>query len=305
MAGEHHEPDGIAESIEELLRTGLLLGSQLAQRRIRAREQALRDAARDSLDHARAECDHQRLERQQALAQLEGVFGSSWWNHASADDIRRAWTIARSYEHEDPRGARGVWQIADELRDRYGLDPFEIDPAALGTRTELEHRTPLSDEELARYDRDLARLRAQLATDQAVLPDGVAQDPLRQREAEIDEIRDLIAEERARTTSAPGHETAEQRRRRETRELGDVALAGAGGESLAAPGYDTRERRALLAERLAALDIDAEAVHAAALADAANAQPPEMAAGAEPQPAPRARVSSQARRGRRQARRPR
>jgi len=33
----------------------------------------------------------------------------------------------------------------------------------------------------------------------------------------LDEIRDLIAEERARTTSAPGHETAEQRRRRETR----------------------------------------------------------------------------------------
>ena len=72
---------------------------------------------------------------------------------------------------------------------------------------------------------------------------------------------------------------------------------------LAAPGYDTRERRALLAERLAALDVDAEAVRAAVLADAANAQPPEMAAAAEPQPAPRARVSSQARRGRRQARR--
>jgi len=27
MAGEHHEPDGIAEQIEDLLRSGLLLGS--------------------------------------------------------------------------------------------------------------------------------------------------------------------------------------------------------------------------------------------------------------------------------------
>ena len=61
MAGEHHEPDGIAESIEDLLRSGLLLGTRLAERRVRAREQALRDAARDSLEHARAERDRQRL----------------------------------------------------------------------------------------------------------------------------------------------------------------------------------------------------------------------------------------------------
>ena len=181
MAGEHHEPDGIAESIEDLLRTGLLLGARLAERRVRVREQALRDAARDSLEHARAERDRQRLERQQTLAQLEGVFSGSWWEHASAEDIRHAWTIARSYQHEDARAARGVWQIADELNARYGLDAFEIDPAALGTRTELEQRTSLTDEELARYDRELARLRAQLSTDEAVSQDGVAaEDPLRQ-----------------------------------------------------------------------------------------------------------------------------
>ena len=44
--------------------------------------------------------------------------------------------------------------------------------------------------------------------------DGVAdQHPLRQREAEIDEIRGLIADERARASStASGEETAEQRR---------------------------------------------------------------------------------------------
>ena len=231
---------------------------------MRARQRALRDAARDSLEQARGERDRQRLERQHALAQLEGVFSGAWWEHASAENIRRAWTIARSYDHEDARAARGVWQIADELQARYGLDPFEIDPTALGTRTELEQRTPLTDDELARYDRELARLRAQLATDEAVSQDGVAQDPLRQREAEIDEIRGLIAEERARTsTTAPSEETADQHRRREARELGEVALAVAGADSATAPGYDTRERRALLAERLAALDVGPEAVRAA------------------------------------------
>ena len=267
MAGEHHEPDGIAESVEDLLRSGLLLGTRLAERRIRAREQALRDAARDSLDRAQTERDRQRLEREQALAQLQGVFSDSWWEHASAEDIRRAWTIARPYQHEDAHAARGVWQIADQLPARYGLDPFEIDPAALGTQTELESRAPLTGEELPRCDRQLARLRGQLDADERAPDDGLAEQHLRARRAEIDEIRDLIAAERGRTIS----ETPEQR----------------------------------LAERLATLDLDAEAVRTAVLADAANAQPPETAAASEPRPTPRARVSSQARRGRRQARRPR
>ena len=70
----------------------------------------------------------------------------------------------------------------------------------------------------------------------------------------------------------------------------------------AEPAYDTRARRQLLAERLAALGVDAEAVDATVLADAANAQPPQMAAASARRGAPRARVSSQAR-GRRQPRR--
>jgi hypothetical protein len=304
MTGEHHEPDGIPEAIEDLLRSGLLLGTRLAERHARAREQALRDAARHSLEQAREERTRQEAQRQQALSRLEGVFSSTWWEHASAEDIRAAWTAARSYQHEDPRAARGVWRIADELKDRYGLDAFQVDPAALGTRAELEQRTPITDHELVRYDRELARLHAQLEAEQRAARDGSAAEQLRQRQAEIDEIRELIAEERARTADEPRGETEmpEQRRGREARELGDVALI-AGTEPHDISGYDTRERRAVLAERLAALDLDAEAVHAAVLADAANAQPPEMAAGTPPRTAPRARAASQARRGRRQARR--
>ena len=304
MAGEHHEPDGITEAIEDLLRSGLLLGSRLAERHVRAREQALRDAARHSLEQAHEQRTRQEVERQQALSRLEGVFSSSWWEHASGEDVRGAWTAARSYQHEDPQAARGVWRIADELKDRYGLDAFHVDPAALGTRAELEPRTPITDHELVRYDRELARLRAQLYVDERVPHDGLADEQLRQRQAEIDELRDLIADERARISSAPGEDakTPARRRGREARELADVALL-TGPESRDVTEYDTRERRALLAERLAALDLDAEAIRAAVLADAANAQPPETAANAASRVPPRARVASQARRGRRHARR--
>ena len=174
MAVEHHESDGIGEATEELLRTGLLLGAQLAQRHARAREQALHEAARDSLGQARAEQQRQQAQRQQALAGLEGVFSGSWWEHAGAEDIRDAWTTARSYQHEDAHAARGVWRIADELKQRYGVDAFQTDPAALGTRPELERRTPLTSEDLARYDRELARIRAQLDGDERVPHDDLA-----------------------------------------------------------------------------------------------------------------------------------
>ena len=306
MAGEHHEPDGIAEAIDELVRTGLLLGTRLAERQARAREQALRDAARRSLEDARAEQASQHAARRQAMAQLEGVFNGAWWDRASAEDIRRAWTTARSYQHEDPRAARGVWTIADELRARHGLDAFQIDPAALGTRAELERRTPVTPEELDHYARHLARLRAQLDTDTHPPDQRPAGEDLEARRADLDELRELVAEERTRLAEETADaESPEQRRGREQHELErDLALAGGPDERRDAPGYDTRERRTLLAERLAGLDVDPEAVQATVLADAANAHPPEMAAAAA-RPAPPARVSSQAQRGRRQARRPR
>jgi hypothetical protein len=299
MAGEH-EPDGITESVEDLLRAGMLIGTRLAERHARTREHALRDAARNSLHDARAERDHQHAQQQLALSQLERVFSPTWWEHASAEDIRQAWTAARTYQHDDARAARGVWRIADEVKDRYRLDAFEVDPAAFGTRIELERRTPVTDQELARYDRALARRRGLLDAGDTAAQDPERHGQLQQRRAEIDELRELIAEERARTQESP-----EQRRARELRELADVTLVASVRDETLAPGYDTRERRTLLAERLAALDIDAEATRAVVLADAANAQPPELAAAVDPRSTPRARSSTQARRGRRQARRPR
>ena len=300
MAGEYHESDGIGEAIEDLSRVGLLLGTRLAERLARAREHALRDAARRGLEQARTERERQRTERQAALARLQAVFSPTWWEHASAENIRQAWTTARAYQHEDPRAATAVWRMADEVRDRYGLDPFEVDPAAFGTRVELEPRTPVTEAELADYDRQLARLRGLL--DPA---DPGAQDPerhqqLQEQRAEIDELRGLIAEERSHDRESPA-----QRRARELREVGDVALTVGARDERTAPGYDTRERRALLAERLAALDVEAETARAIVLADAANAHPPEMAVAADARSTPRARVSTQARRGRRPARRSR
>src|SRR5438876_1166657 len=116
-------------------------------------------------------------------------------------------------EHHEPDGI--AESVEDLLRSRL----------LLGTRL-AERRIRA---------REQARLRAQLDADERVPHDGLAEEHLQARRAEIDEIRDLIAAERSRTIP----ETPEQRRSRELRELGDAALASSGAEDVAAPGYDT------------------------------------------------------------------
>ena len=155
-----HEPAGIAEAFDELLRAGLLLGTRVAERHLREREEQLRDAASTSLDRARTAHEHHQAAQRAAITSLEEVHSDSWWRHASAADVRGAWITAREYQHEDPHAARAVWTIADELSQRFGLDVHRVDPAAFGTQPELGEHTILSNSDLQANDR---RLRRELA----------------------------------------------------------------------------------------------------------------------------------------------
>ena len=299
MSGQ--ESDGINEVIEELLRVAVLLGTRLAERRVREREQRLRDAARHSLEAARGERDRQVHDRDRALAAIEGVYSSHWWEHAGAEDIRHAWGVAREYQAQEPRAARAVWRIADQLRDRYGLDVRELDPAALGQQPQLAQHATLTDQELGAYDRRLRRNSAELASTHASA-DPERQAELAQQMRQIDGLRTLIARELAEHEQQPG--PAEQRRR-DRRELQDAQLRA---DPLAPAGvsddYDSHERRYRLAERLAALDVPAATVEAVVLADTGQAQPAEAAASASSQRAtpgaadPRRNLQRHRRRGR-------
>ena len=186
-----HEPDGVSESIDELLRIGVMLAARMAEQRVRAREQQLRDAEADSVQAAAAARDEFLRERQGALASLQGVHSDTWWAHADAGDIRHAWLTAREWAGEDPRADRAVWQIADQLKDRYGLDVHTIDPAAFGQQAELPAQATLSDRELGHLDR-LLRDRAEelQAERQTASPDRAEE--IDQRLGEIDGLRGEI-----------------------------------------------------------------------------------------------------------------
>ena len=116
-----------------------------------------------SLEAAHSERERQLAQRTRALAAIERVY-SHWWDHASAQDISHAWTAARKYQGVEPRAAPAVWTIADQLRDRYGLDVPEMHPAARGEQPQLAQHATRSDQELRGYDRRLRRDGAEFAT---------------------------------------------------------------------------------------------------------------------------------------------
>ena len=97
------ESDGIGELTEDLLRIAILMGTRLAQRHAQQRAHRLEQATRQS-EQARAREERiQALERGAGVSSLAGVRSRAWWDHAGADDIRRAWTTAREWQGQDPR----------------------------------------------------------------------------------------------------------------------------------------------------------------------------------------------------------
>ncbi len=154
-----HEPDGVGEVFDEVLRGAIMIGGQLARHRAARRAEQLRQAARESVESARAELQRQHALKQQSLRPLDGVAHAAWWDHADAAGIRDAWLAARDWQAEDPRAANAVWKMADELRKRHGLDVTEVDPAAFGRQHQLPERASLTVGEIR-------ALQAQLDTEQ-------------------------------------------------------------------------------------------------------------------------------------------
>jgi hypothetical protein len=295
------ESDGIGELTEDLLRVAILIGTRLAQRHAQQRANRLEQAARQAHDAREREERIQALERDAALASLSGVRSQAWWDHADAGDIRGAWTTAREWQGHDPRAGEAVYRIADELRNRYGLDVRETDPSVLGEQAQIAAQTTLSVDELVAYDQRvheqlerLAEQRAQLAGDDHSLDPGAEQrlQQLQEQAVELTEIRDLIAEDLAdRRQQEPQH-GQDASDRQERRELVDAELrAGTAAAGIppavaavdAAAAYDTHERRERLRERLQNARIPDQAVEARVVADSGQGLPAaEAVAGRGP-----------------------
>src|SRR3954447_16598670 len=127
------EPDRIEETLTGALRVGLTVAGQLAERGLRAHEQAARTAEARSQQEARTLQARLDSERAAARAALAPVQREEWWQHAQADEIARAWETAQIWRDLEPDARHAGERIHDELQRRYGIDTDDLqaDPAAV------------------------------------------------------------------------------------------------------------------------------------------------------------------------------
>ena len=245
------EPDGINEAFASSTRVALTAGGLVAERMIRAREQALRDAQAHSEQHARELQARLDSERAAARAALRPVSSDRWWAEATPEQIGVAWETANAWRDSDGDAARTVQHMRDELRGRYAIDPDSLDADPGAVQDALERR-----ERALRLSADAHQ---QARADEAIAA------PLMMSAAAADRDRDRDDQ------AARG---------------GDTRADEARAEAL----YDSAERRRELAAELDGV-ADDETVEARVIADTSQARPAEDAAASAPSRAPRARRS--------------
>ena len=134
------EPDGVNEALSSSTRVALTAGGLMAERMIRAREQAHREAEAASQQQARELQGRLDAERAAARASLAPVARDDWWDRASAQDIGLAWETANAWRDSDPDAQRTTERMRDELRRRYAIDTDSLDADPAAVQDALERR---------------------------------------------------------------------------------------------------------------------------------------------------------------------
>jgi len=138
MADE--DPDGINEALHASTRVAVTVGGLVAERMMRAREQAHRDAEALSQQEARELANRLDAERASARASLQPIVRDEWWERAQPGDIGVAWETANAWKDIDPDANRTVGHMRDELRRRYAIDTDSLDADPAAVQEALERR---------------------------------------------------------------------------------------------------------------------------------------------------------------------
>src|SRR4051812_22609960 len=117
-----HEPDGVNEAFQASARVAITAGGLIAERMIRAREQAIRDAEAAGRQHARELQARLDSERAAARASLRPVRSDRWWAEATPEQVGLAWETANTWRDVDADVQLTADRMRDELRRRYAID---------------------------------------------------------------------------------------------------------------------------------------------------------------------------------------
>lgn len=197
-----HEPDGINEAFAASARVAITAGGLMAERIMRAREQAMRET------QARSEQDARELqarldgERAVARASLQPVGRDAWWEHASAEEIGVAWETANAWRDIDRDAATTVDHMRDQLRGRYAIDPHSLGAEPSAIQDALERRE--------RALRAANEARAQARAEEAVAAPLLVSASVADREQDREQVERARADDEARAAAL--YDSADARR---------------------------------------------------------------------------------------------
>ncbi|WP_085370105.1 hypothetical protein [Leifsonia sp. NCR5] len=234
------ENDGIADALDGQLRIALTVAAQLGARFARIREALARTRQAQTEQQNRELQARFDAERAAARAELAPVYQRSWWDSASVERIANAHKTATAWHSIDPEADRAGERIAEEVRDRYGLDvqDLDADPAAAREALARAERTRLA----AATSRgesvvDVAEAGAFLTAAERL--DRVAEECQRQADERVAETDGALDVDQLRSEAENDRDVSVELR-------GDANANRAG----AAEAFDSAERREYFASSL-------------------------------------------------------
>lgn len=278
------ENDGIADALDGQLRIALTVAAQLGARFSRIREELARTRQAQTEQQNRELQARFDAERAAARAELAPVYDRTWWDAASVDQTAGVHETATAWHGIDPEADRAAERIAEEVRDRYGLDVHDLDadPAAVREALARAERTR-SAAATSRGESvvDVAEAGAFLTAAETL--DRVAED--RQRQANE-------RDERAAETDAALDVDQLRSEAENDRDVTD-ALRGDSNDNRAdaAEAFDSAERRERFASSLEG-NADRDVIDARMTTAADQARHPREAVLAAPKRAAKARKAS-------------
>ena len=274
------ENDGIADALDGQLRIALTVAAQLGARVARIREELARTRQAQTDQQNRELQARFDAERAAARAELAPVYERTWWDAASVDQIAGVHETATAWHGIDPEADRAGERVAEEVRDRYGLDVQDLDADPAAVR-----------EALARAER--SRSAAASSRGESVVDVAEAGVFLTAAETldRVAEERQRQADERDEKAAEVGGAVDDQLRveAENDRDLSDELRDDANANRVdGAEEFDSAERRERFASSLEG-KADREVIDARMTAAADQARHPREAVTTAPKRAPKAR----------------
>lgn len=121
-----HNLDETTQQVTRGMRVAMMMGAQMAEQAARRRAEAERRAADESRERAAQVREAMAEARDTARAAYEPVADPRRFAQADRETVAGAWTTAKAWSNVDPRAAAAEASLAEQIRQRWGVDATEF-----------------------------------------------------------------------------------------------------------------------------------------------------------------------------------